>query len=60
MMHQLDNLSNLVHEHLAQLSGQKRSDTTRTLYLDLVGSPLILTIAVGGIGFFLLKGLSRT
>lgn len=60
MMHQLDNLSNLVHEHLlAQLSRQKRSITDRILDLDLMGTPLILALAVSGIGFFVFKGLTR-
>lgn len=60
MMHQLDNLSNLVHEHLAQLSHQKRSDLGRLLDFDSLGCPLILALAFGGIGFFLFKGFSRT
>ncbi|XP_020268943.1 uridine-cytidine kinase C-like [Asparagus officinalis] len=61
MMHQLDNLSKLVHESLAhQLTHQKRSDTSRILCLDSVGKPLLLVVAAGGLGFFLLKSLSRT
>ncbi|ONK81310.1 uncharacterized protein A4U43_C01F27680 [Asparagus officinalis] len=58
MMHQLDNLSNLVHEHLAQLTLQKRSDTSRILDPGSIGTPLILVLAAGSIGFFLSKGLS--
>lgn len=60
MMHQLDNLSSLVHEHLAQHSHQKKSYTSRILDIDSVGSSLILALAVGGLGLFLLKGFSRT
>ncbi|XP_064942048.1 inorganic pyrophosphatase TTM2-like isoform X2 [Musa acuminata AAA Group] len=59
VMHQLDNLSNLVHEQLAVLTQQDRRDNrSRFLDLDLIGKP-VLILLVGGISFFLLKNLSR-
>lgn len=59
VMHQLDNLSNLVHEQLAVLTQQDRRDNrSRLLDLDLIGNP-VLILLVGGISFFLFKNLSR-
>ncbi|THU54258.1 hypothetical protein C4D60_Mb10t23150 [Musa balbisiana] len=59
VMHQLDNLSNLVHEQLAVLTQQDRKDNrSRLLDLDLIGNP-VLILLVGGISFFLFKNLSR-
>ncbi|KAJ6799336.1 uridine-cytidine kinase C-like [Iris pallida] len=60
MMHQLDNLSNLLHEHLAKPSRQKSGGTGRILDMDHLAKPLILVLAAGGIGVFLLKGLYRS
>ncbi|KAJ6792745.1 uridine-cytidine kinase C-like [Iris pallida] len=62
MMHQLDNLSNLLHEHLTKLSRQKSLDTSRILGMDhlRLAKPLILMLAAGGIGIFLLRGFSRS
>ncbi|KAJ6795567.1 uridine-cytidine kinase C-like [Iris pallida] len=61
MMHQMDNLSNLLHEHLTpQLSRQKSLGTGRILDMDGLAKPLILMLAAGGIAIFLRKGLSRS
>ncbi|KAJ6838603.1 uridine-cytidine kinase C-like [Iris pallida] len=60
MMHQLDNLSNLLHEHLTKPSRQKSGGTGRILDMDHLAKPLILVLAAGGIGVFLLKGLYRS
>ncbi|XP_073105307.1 inorganic pyrophosphatase TTM2 isoform X1 [Elaeis guineensis] len=58
IVHQLENLSNLVHERSAELTHQGRtSSRCRMLDLDLIGNPLVLMMAIGGVGVFLLKGL---
>ncbi|XP_008795913.1 inorganic pyrophosphatase TTM2-like [Phoenix dactylifera] len=58
IMHQLENLSNLVHERSAELTHQGRTNSRcRLLDLDLIGNPLILMMAIGSIGIFLFKGL---
>ncbi|XP_038990368.1 inorganic pyrophosphatase TTM2-like [Phoenix dactylifera] len=58
IMHQLENLSNLVHERSAELTHQGRTNgRCRLLDLDLIGNPLILMMAIGSIGIFLFKGL---
>ena len=61
-MHQLDCLSNLVRE---RESGIERSRQVRTKKKTIMPDPepltlpLLLTIAVGGVGIFLYKGLLR-
>ncbi|XP_010936720.1 inorganic pyrophosphatase TTM2 [Elaeis guineensis] len=58
IMHQLDNLSNLVHERLTKLTCQERTnDRFRVTDLDLIANPLILMMAIGGIGIFVFKSL---
>ncbi|KAH7661777.1 Uridine kinase protein [Dioscorea alata] len=60
IMHQLDNLSNLLHEHLASLTQPRRIDTQSRIFdADSIGNSLIILLAVGGLGIFLLKGLNR-
>ncbi|XP_022956532.1 uridine-cytidine kinase C [Cucurbita moschata] len=62
VMHQLDCLSNLVRE---RESGTERSRQVRTKKKTIMPDPepltlpLLLTIAVGGVGIFLYKGLLR-
>ncbi|XP_023528823.1 uridine-cytidine kinase C-like [Cucurbita pepo subsp. pepo] len=62
VMHQLDCLSNLVRE---RESGIERSRQVRTKKKTIMPDPepltlpLLLTIAVGGVGIFLYKGLLR-
>ncbi|KAJ0982681.1 hypothetical protein J5N97_010936 [Dioscorea zingiberensis] len=60
VMHQLDNLSNLLHEHLALQSRPGRTDSQIRIFdADSIGNSLIVLLAVGGLGIFLLKGLNR-
>lgn len=60
IMHQLDNLSNLLHERLASLTHPRRTDTPIRIFdADSIGNSLIILLAVGGLGIFLLKGLNR-
>ncbi|XP_078437547.1 phosphoribulokinase / Uridine kinase family [Wolffia australiana] len=61
VMHQLDNLSNLVHERLGELARGGKSSEKPSRYGEL-GSlvyPIALSLAVGGMGIFLFKTLSR-
>lgn len=56
VMHQLDNLSNLLRESMGERSHQGRK--TRKSYCsdaEPIKVPLILTLAAGGIGIFLFK-----
>ncbi|KAG7032132.1 Uridine-cytidine kinase C [Cucurbita argyrosperma subsp. argyrosperma] len=63
VMHQLDCLSNLVRER--ESGGTERSRQVRTKKKTIMPDPepltlpLLLTIAVGGVGIFLYKGLLR-
>ncbi|PSS08322.1 Uridine-cytidine kinase [Actinidia chinensis var. chinensis] len=59
VMHQLDNLSNLLHEYQREKSREGRPDaTSRTREVELIGVSLILTLAIGGLGIFLFRTLS--
>ncbi|PSR89072.1 Uridine-cytidine kinase [Actinidia chinensis var. chinensis] len=59
VMHQLDNLSNLLHEYQRERSREGRTDaTSRTREVESVGVALILTLAIGGLGIFLFRTLS--
>ncbi|OIT05718.1 PREDICTED: uridine-cytidine kinase C-like [Nicotiana attenuata] len=51
VMHQLDNISNVLRERLGEQSRQGRTNKKRdTIDMDPVRIPLILTLAVGGLG----------
>ena len=53
IMHQLDNLSNLLHERLRERSQQKNM----VAGAEPFKVPLILTtLAIGGLGIFLFRG----
>ncbi|XWS47890.1 hypothetical protein CRYUN_Cryun13aG0024800 [Craigia yunnanensis] len=59
IMHQLDNLSNLLHEYWGERSRQERIDrTNRTIDVDTIGVPMILTVAIGGLGVILFRSLT--
>ncbi|GMQ11124.1 hypothetical protein CsSME_00053885 [Camellia sinensis var. sinensis] len=59
IMHQLDNLSNLLHEYRRERLLEERTDvTSRTTDVESIALPLILTLAIGGLGIFLLRTLS--
>ncbi|KAF5934050.1 hypothetical protein HYC85_030221 [Camellia sinensis] len=56
IMHQLDNLSNLLHEYRRERLLEERTDvTSRTTDVESIALPLILTLAIGGLGIFLLR-----
>ncbi|KAK6921116.1 CYTH domain [Dillenia turbinata] len=58
VMHQLDNLSNLLHEYWGERSRQGKIDTTRASDFQSVTVPLLVTLAIGGLSIFLFKGFS--
>uniref|UniRef100_M1CAE4 Uridine cytidine kinase I n=1 Tax=Solanum tuberosum TaxID=4113 RepID=M1CAE4_SOLTU len=59
IMHQMDNLSNILRE----LNGSRlgRADRTEGMaeVVESIGVPLLLTLAVGGVGIFLFRTLSQ-
>ncbi|KAJ7978800.1 Uridine-cytidine kinase C [Quillaja saponaria] len=59
IMHQLDNLSNLLHEYGVERSRQARTDqTSRVCDVDSITVPVALTLAIGALGVFLFKSLT--
>uniref|UniRef100_A0A7N0R872 CYTH domain-containing protein n=1 Tax=Kalanchoe fedtschenkoi TaxID=63787 RepID=A0A7N0R872_KALFE len=58
VIHQLDSLNSLLHEYLGERSQKARVDRTSSMTdLESLCIPLILTLAVGGLGIFLFKCL---
>ncbi|KAM7279130.1 hypothetical protein ACFE04_006264 [Oxalis oulophora] len=57
MMHLLDNLSNLLHEYCSETSRQER--TKRAINVESISLPVILTLAIGGVGIYLFRGLAN-
>lgn len=56
IMHQLDNLTNLLHEHRGERS---RADAINsTVDIDSITFPLILTLAIGGLGVLLFSSMT--
>lgn len=53
IMHQLDNLSNILRERLGEQSRQARTSKRRDL--NSIRVPLVVTLAVSGLGLFLFK-----
>ncbi|CAJ1944278.1 unnamed protein product [Sphenostylis stenocarpa] len=59
IMHQLDTLSNLLHEYFGERSRLGRPNQTgRMLEADYVAIPLVLTLAIGVVGVFLFRGVA--
>ncbi|XP_009620080.1 uridine-cytidine kinase C-like isoform X1 [Nicotiana tabacum] len=60
IIHQLDNLSNLLRDRLGEQSRQSRKSKRRDITdIDSIRVPLIVTLAVGGLGLFLFKSLQN-
>ncbi|GMI87537.1 triphosphate tunnel metalloenzyme 2 [Hibiscus trionum] len=60
IMHQLDNLSNLLHERIGERSQQANTRKKNTVAVDRdpIKVPLILTtLAIGGLGIILYRGI---
>lgn len=59
IMHQLDNLSNLIHEYRGERCHQERNDrSNRAIDVETIGVPLIFTLAIGGLGVILFRNLT--
>ncbi|XP_027369005.1 inorganic pyrophosphatase TTM1-like [Abrus precatorius] len=57
IMHQLDTLSNLLHEYCGERSRQGRGDQpARMREVESVAIPLVLTLVIGAAGMFLFRG----
>jgi hypothetical protein len=58
MMHQLDNMNTMLREYWGEKSRQGRTEPAgRGLDVETVAVPLILTLAIGGLGIFLFRSL---
>ncbi|XP_034673027.1 inorganic pyrophosphatase TTM1 [Vitis riparia] len=59
IMHQLDNLNSLLHEYWGEKSRQGRTDrANRMIDIESMGIPIILSLAIGGLGVLFFKSLS--
>ncbi|XP_024032571.1 uncharacterized protein LOC112095125 [Morus notabilis] len=59
VMHQIDNLSNLLREFSGDRFRHGRTEgTSRTIDVDSITGPLLLTLALGGLGVFLFRSLA--
>ncbi|XP_040999262.1 inorganic pyrophosphatase TTM1-like isoform X3 [Juglans microcarpa x Juglans regia] len=59
IIHQLDNLTTFLHEYRGERSQHGRTDhTNRMIDADSISFPLILTLAIGGLGVVLFRGLA--
>ncbi|MED6187768.1 Inorganic pyrophosphatase ttm1 [Stylosanthes scabra] len=59
IIHQLDSLSNLLHEYCGQRSRQGRThQTNRMPEVEAIAIPLVLTLAIGAVGVFLFRGFT--
>lgn len=58
-MHQVDNLTNLLHDYCAERSRQGNADRKgRISDVESVAIPLMLTLAIGALGLFLFRSRS--
>ncbi|XP_062116792.1 inorganic pyrophosphatase TTM1-like isoform X1 [Humulus lupulus] len=60
IMHQIDNLSNILREYPGDRfrHGRTEGTSSRTIDANSLSIPLLLTIALGGLGVFLFKSLN--
>ncbi|XP_021909158.1 uridine-cytidine kinase C [Carica papaya] len=59
IMHQLDNLSNLLHDYWGErIRHERRERMSSIVDVESIGFPLVLTLAIGGLGVFLFKNLT--
>lgn len=59
IMHQVDNLTNLLHDYCAERSRQGNADRKgRISDVESVAIPLMLTLAIGALGLFLFRSRS--
>ncbi|XP_019439061.1 PREDICTED: uridine-cytidine kinase C isoform X1 [Lupinus angustifolius] len=55
IMHQLNTLSNLLHEYYDRSKQRRTDQTTRTRDVESVAIPLVLTLAIGSIAVYFFK-----
>lgn len=61
IVHQIDSLSSLLLENCGDRSNQGITErTSQSVNLESVTGPLFLTLAIGGLGIFLLKGMATS
>ncbi|CAL1369649.1 unnamed protein product [Linum trigynum] len=60
ILHQLDNVSNLLHECWGEQSRKDRTEraSSSLMEVDSIAVPLMLTLAIGGLGVLLFRGLA--
>lgn len=60
-MHQIDNLSNILRELHGERPRLGRTDRTEGMaeVVESIGVPLLLTLAIGGVGILLFRTLSQ-
>ncbi|KAK4350398.1 hypothetical protein RND71_029711 [Anisodus tanguticus] len=61
IMHQIDSLSNILRELNGERSRQGRTERTEGMaeVVESIGVPLLLTLAIGGVGILLFRTLSQ-
>ncbi|XP_023767121.1 inorganic pyrophosphatase TTM1 isoform X3 [Lactuca sativa] len=59
VMHQLDNLSNLLREYMTEKGQADRAEkgSSRLTGFESVGLPFVVTLTIGGLGFLLCRSL---
>ncbi|XP_027123076.1 inorganic pyrophosphatase TTM1-like [Coffea arabica] len=58
IIHQIDTLSTILRECMGERSRQGRADRTTRSPAESIGAPLLLTLAIGGIGVLLFRTFS--
>ncbi|KAL8150613.1 hypothetical protein V2J09_020421 [Rumex salicifolius] len=59
VIHQLDNLINLLHENFGEMNRHGKAErASRVAEAEAIVVPVLLTLAIGGLGIFLFRGLS--
>lgn len=58
VMHQLDNLSSLLREYVTEKGQSERAEKgSRLTEFESIGLPIVITLAIGGLGFLLSRTL---
>ncbi|KAJ3692484.1 hypothetical protein LUZ60_012834 [Juncus effusus] len=57
MMHQLDSLTNLLHQNMNRVQPEKNGLRNRIFDIETISNRLVLVLAVGAVSFFVFKGM---
>lgn len=57
LMHQLDNLSNLLRDYVTEKGIDRADKTSKFTEIESFGVPVIAALAIGGLGFLLCRTL---